>query len=124
MALILSKGRAGCRVSVKKWHGRPARESRAGCACHWKNVEARMCSPLHIRASIKVAVITRQPRSIRYESVATVLIANLVGVNRRPGTAGDCANDRAFLATNQPAENRTTGCAPRSGDLIPMFFPD
>ena len=66
-----------------------------------------MCSPLHIRAPIKVAVIKRPPslicltacRRLAY-SVAAILVANLVGVDGRAGAAGDCANDRALLAAD------------------------
>jgi hypothetical protein len=65
-----------------------------------KNAEARMCSPLHIRASIKVAVVKRPPSLILSDLVAANLIANLVSVDGRARSTCDGSYDRALLSAN------------------------
>jgi len=85
-----------------------------------------MCSPLHIRASNKVAnfAIDNRAQFLQNRLVTTVLISNFVGVHCRACAAGNCTYDRAFFATDQTAEKRTTNRAPRSGDLVAMLIPD
>lgn len=64
-----------------------------------------MRSPLRIRASTVATHFTKAPSVTKLESqlsalVTTVVVANLIGVNRGTSTTGDCTDDCALLTAN------------------------
>ena len=91
-----------------------------------KHVEARTRSPLRIRASTMATYIavSNQAHIATTLLEPSVLVANLVCVNRGASATSDRADDCALLTTNQSAEYRTTYCAPRSCDFVAVLVPD
>ena len=85
-----------------------------------------MRSPLRIRASNKVIDFSIGDQAVRNQesSVPAIPVANLVSVDGSSGTARNCADQGAFLATDQAAENGSTKCAPRSGDFVSVLIPN